>query len=501
MLDVSSVEGSRQGLWIGGVMVKPSQDLYGQSYDPTTGQPWYEFARGNAADVAAAVAAAKDALASPSWRRTTQADRSQLLRRLADLIARDSERLALLETRDNGKLLKESRAQMRVLPETYHYYAGSAATFEGSTIPGNKLDMLNLTLREPIGVVGIIVPWNSPLYQLSWTLAPCLAMGNTVVIKPSEHTSVSTLALAQLIEEAGFPPGVVNVVTGLGSEAGAALACHKDVAKIAFTGSSTTGREIARAAAGNVAQTNLELGGKSPHCIFADADVDRAARAVLGGIFGAAGQSCVAGSRIFVQSAIYDDFVERLVALTASVRVGHPADDVDLGPLALKEQLEKVARYVGYGRQEGARLIAGGKQPQLAEQTGGWYFEPTLFADASNDMRIAQEEIFGPFGTIIRFEDERDLVALANDTPYGLAAGVWTQDIERAFRFARDVEAGTIWVNTYRSPSYATPMGGFKDSGYGKHYGIEALREYSRLKSVILDYSGNTYDTFVMRVR
>ena len=501
MLDVRSVEGSRQGLWIGGAMVEPSQGLYGQSYDPTTGQPWYEFARGDAADMAAAVASAKNAFASAAWRRTTQADRSRLLRRLAELVARDAERLALLETRDNGKLLKESRAQMNVLPETYHYYAGSAATFEGSTIPGNKLDMLNLTQREPVGVVGIIVPWNSPLYQLSWTLAPCLAMGNSVVIKPSEHTSVSTLALAELIEEAGFPPGVVNVVTGLGSEAGASLACHRDIAKIAFTGSSATGREIARAAAGNVAQTNLELGGKSPHCVFADADADRAARAVLGGIFGAAGQSCVAGSRIFVQSAIYDDFVERLAALAASVRVGNPADDVDIGPLALKEQLEKVSRYVGYGRQDGARLVAGGKQPALAEQTGGWYFEPTLFADAGNSMRIAQEEIFGPVGTIIRFDDERDLVTMANDTPFGLAAGVWTQDIDRAFRFARDVEAGTIWVNTYRSPSYATPMGGFKNSGYGKHYGVEALREYSRLKSVILDYSGNTYDPFVMRVR
>lgn len=499
MLDVSTIEGSRQGVWIGGAIVEPSRGLYGQSYDPTTGQPWYEFARGDAADVAAAVTAARNALTS--WRRTTQAERSRLLRRLAELIARDGARLAVLETRDNGKLLKESRAQMSVLPDTYHYYAGSAAAFEGSTIPGNKPDMLNLTVREPLGVVGIIVPWNSPLYQLSWTLAPCLAMGNTVVIKPSEHTSVSTLALAELIEEAGFPAGVVNVVTGLGSEAGAALAQHKDIAKIAFTGSSTTGREIAKAAAANVAQTNLELGGKSPHCIFADADVDRAARAVLGGIFGAAGQSCVAGSRIFVQSAIYDDFVDKLAALSASVRIGNPADDVDIGPLALKQQLEKVARYVAYGKDEGARLIAGGRQPPLAEQTGGWYYEPTLFADATNAMRIAREEIFGPVGAIIRFDDESALVGLANDTPYGLAAGVWTKDIDRAFRFARDIEAGTIWVNTYRSPSYATPMGGFKDSGYGKHYGIEALREYSRLKSVILDYSGNTYDTFVMRVR
>jgi (Z)-2-((N-methylformamido)methylene)-5-hydroxybutyrolactone dehydrogenase len=499
-LSVTNVAGSRQDLWINNQPVKPVGGRYATSFDPTTGQPWYEFGCGGSEDVNAAVRAAKGAFRASSWRSLTQAERARLLRRLAELIAQNAERLALLETKDNGKLLKESRAQMNVLPDTYHYYAGGADKVEGSTIPVNKPSMLTMTVREPLGVVGIIVPWNSPLYQLSWTLAPCLAVGNTVVVKPSEHTSVTTLALAELVAQAGFPPGVMNVVTGYGGEAGAALASHPDVTKIAFTGSSTTGRTIALAAANHFTQLNLELGGKSPHCVFEDADLDRAARAVIGGIFAAGGQTCVAGSRIFVQSSICREFCERLVALTRSVRVGDPTGDVDLGPLSLLKQVEKVASYVKLGQDEGAKLLAGGHQPEIASKTGGWYFAPTLLANASNKMRVAREEIFGPVGTIIEFDDEADLAEQANDTPYGLVAGVWTRDIDRTFRFAQAMDAGSVWINTYRTPSYSAPMGGFKESGYGKHYGVEALREYSRLKNITIDYSGAAHDAFVMRV-
>lgn len=499
---VDTIEGKRLPLFVGGDWVQPRAGRYLDSYDPTNGEPWYQAADGDAGDVDRAVQAARKALYDPAWRRITQTDRGRMIRRLAELIGARHAGLAAVEARDNGKLIREMRAQAAYLPDIYQYFAGMADKIQGDVIPINKADTLNYTVREPVGVVGVIVPWNSPLYMMSGTVAPCLAVGNTVVIKPSEHTSASALAFAELVVEAGFPAGVVNVVTGYGHTAGDALAKHPDVAKIAFTGGTETGRRVAANAASHLVPATMELGGKSPHVVFDDADPDRAANGIVAGVFAAAGQTCVAGSRCFVHARIYDDVMDRLLERTKAIRIGHPLDEkTQLGPLALKAQLEKVKRYVEFGVGDGAKLVAGGKQPQDAALARGWYFEPTIFTEARNDMRVARDEIFGPVAAVMKFEDEDELIRQANDTLYGLAAGIWTRDIDRALRFARDIEAGTVWVNTYRSASFMSPAGGFKQSGYGKHNGFEAVREYSRVKSVMIDYSGKTQDAFVMRVK
>ena len=495
------IEGARLPLFIDGAYRPAESGHRLESFDPSNGQAWYQAADGGAGDIDAAVRAATGALCDPAWRDLSQSDRGRLLYRLAELIASNAEALAEIETRDNGKLLREMRAQLTYLPDYYRYFAGMADKIQGDVIPINKPETLNFTLREPLGVVGIIVPWNSPLYMMSCTLAPCLAVGNTVVVKPSEHTSASALAFARLVKDAGFPDGVVNIVTGHGHTAGDALTRHPGVAKIAFTGGTETGRKVAVNAGRRLVPCNLELGGKSPHVVFADADLERAVSGIVAGIFAAAGQTCIAGSRCFVESAVHDEVVDRLRARTERIRIGHPRDAAtQIGPLALKAQLEKVARYVAFGQEDGARLVAGGKQPGRPELDGGWYFEPTVFADVTNDMRIARDEIFGPVAGVLRFSDEAELIAQANDTAYGLASGIWTKDIDRALRFARRIEAGTVWVNTYRSPSMMSPAGGFKESGYGKHNGFEAVREYSRLKSVIIDHSGAAQDPFVMRL-
>lgn len=497
-----AIEGSRQDFYIANERVAPKSGRYIPSYDPTNAEPWYDVADAGAEDVDTAVQAAKKAFADPAWRHLTQTDRGKLLRRLADLVAEHADELAAIETRDNGKLLKEMRAQLRAAPDSYLYFAGMADKLQGDTVPVNKLDMLNFTLREPIGVVGMISPWNSPLMLLTGTLAPCLAIGNTVVVKPSEHTSASTLALAELIARAGFPAGVFNVVTGNGATAGEALTLHPDVVKIAFTGSTATGRRIAANAASRLVSCQMELGGKSPHVVFGDVDLDRAVNGVVAGVFAAAGQTCIAGSRCFVEAGVYEAFVERLVERTARIRIGHPTDpETELGPLALAAQLDKVEQYVGYGVADGARLAIGGRRPQREALAKGWYYEPTVLADARNDMRFMRDEIFGPVVGVVPFSDEAELMALANDTNYGLAAGIWTRDIDRAMRFARNVDAGTVWINTYRSAAFMSPSGGFKESGYGKRGGFEVMREFSRLKNVVVDYSGATQDPFIIRLR
>ncbi|AMY04211.1 aldehyde dehydrogenase [Mesorhizobium ciceri] len=499
---VKSIENSRQQLFIGGGFVAPKGGQYIPSYDPTTARPWYELAEADASDVDAAVTSARAAFADPAWRRMTQTDRGKLVYRLAELVFEHADELALIETRDNGKLLKEMRAQMRAMPDSYSYFAGMADKLLGDTIPVNKLDMLNFNMREPLGVVGMITPWNSPLMLLTGTLAPCLAIGNTVVIKPSEHATASTLALAELIMEAGFPAGVVNVVTGTGTSAGDALTRHPDIAKIVFTGSTATGRRIAANAAANLVSCQMELGGKSPQVVFADVDMDHAVNGVVSGIFAAAGQSCVAGSRCFVEASIYDRFVDALVERARRVRVGHPLnDDTDMGPLALSAQLAKVESYVASGVHQGARIAAGGRRPQSAELAEGWYFEPTVMVDARNDMDFMQEEIFGPVVGVVPFSSEEEMTALANDTRYGLSSGIWTKDIDRALRFARNVDAGTVWINTYRASSFMSANGGFKESGYGRRGGLDVMEEFSRLKNIMIDYSGVMQDPFVIRLR
>jgi acyl-CoA reductase-like NAD-dependent aldehyde dehydrogenase len=500
---VSSIEGSRQGLFINGEFVAPKNGNYIASYDPTTGERWYDLAEADADDVAAAVDAANAAFRNPAWRRMTQTDRGALVRRLAELVRANADTLAEIEMRDNGKLLKETRAQMRSMPDSYHYFAGMADKLQGDTIPINRVDTLNLNLREPLGVIGMITPWNSPLMLLTGTLAPCLAIGNTVVIKPSEHASASTLALAELIHEAGFPAGVVNVVTGTGKSAGEALTRHPGVSKYVFTGSTATGRRIAGNAAQNLVPCSMELGGKSPHVVFGDVEIEHAVNGVVSGVFAAAGQTCVAGSRCFVEASIYDKFIDALVARTARIRVGLPTvEETDIGPLALADQLTKVEGYVASGVKEGAKIAAGGRRPQKEGlSSGGWYFEPTVMVDAQNDMGFMRDEIFGPVVGVMPFRDEAEMIALANDSHYGLASGIWTKDIDRALRFANQIEAGTVWVNTYRSASFMSANGGFKESGYGRRGGFEVMHEFSRLKNVIIDYSGAMQDPFVIRLK
>ncbi|MCL8000150.1 aldehyde dehydrogenase [Brucella sp. 21LCYQ03] len=500
---VRTIEGSQQKLFIGGQFVEPLNGKFIASYDPTTGKPWYEFGQGDADDVNAAVIAATEAFQNPEWRHMTQTDRGALVRRLAELVRANADALADIETRDNGKLLKETRAQMRSMPDSYHYFAGMADKLQGDTIPINRSETLNFNLREPLGVIGMITPWNSPLMLLTGTLAPCLAIGNTVVIKPSEHATASTLALAELIHEAGFPAGVVNVITGTGASAGDPLTRHPGIAKYVFTGSTATGRRIAGNAAQNLVPCSMELGGKSPHVVFSDVDIEHAVNGVVSGVFAAAGQTCVAGSRCFVEANVYDRFIDALVARTSKIRVGLPTvDDTDIGPLALADQLTKVESYVASGIKDGAKAAVGGRRPKLeGDANGGWYFEPTVMIDAHNDMSFMRDEIFGPVVGVMPFRDEGEMISLANDTNYGLASGIWTKDIDRALRFATRIEAGTVWVNTYRSASFMSANGGFKESGYGRRGGFEVMHEFSRLKNIIIDYSGAMQDPFVIRLK
>ncbi|WP_326489808.1 aldehyde dehydrogenase [Paraburkholderia sp. ZP32-5] len=497
-----NLQGSRLDLFIDGRFTRPHSGQYVPSYDPTTAEPWYQFAQADAVDVDVAVRSARAALKNPAWHRMTQTERGKLVRRLADLVLENAEELALIECRDNGKLLKEMRAQMRAVPDSYIYFAGMADKLQGDTIPVNKLDTLNYNVREPVGVVGMIIPWNSPLMMLTGTLAPCLAIGNTIVVKPSEHATASTLALAELVIEAGIPPGVFNVVTGDGATTGDALTRHPGIARFVFTGSTSTGRKIAGNAAQNLVPCQMELGGKSPHVVFSDADVERAVNGVVAGVFAAAGQTCVAGSRCFVEAPVYERFVEALVERTRRITVGHPTSEAtDIGPLALAAQLDKVQGYVASGVQEGARIAIGGRKPLDTALQRGWYFEPTVMTQARNDMRFMRDEIFGPVVGVVPFNTEEELIELANDTEYGLASGIWTNDIDRALRFARDVDAGTVWINTFRSAAYMSPNGGSKHSGYGYRGGFEVMREFSRLKNVVVDYSGAMQDPFVIRLR
>lgn len=489
----------RQQHYIDGAHVAPADGDYFTSDNPTTGRAWYEAARGTAADIDRAVAAATRAFESPAWRDLSQTRRGALLRRVGELIGEHAEELAHTEATDNGKLLREMTAQLAGLPEYFFYYAGLTDKIQGDTIPASSVDVLNYTLREPVGVVGAITPWNSPLTLTAAKLAPLLACGNTAVIKPSEYTSASALALAPLFTAAGFPPGVVNVVTGWGSEAGAPLVDHPGVAKLSFTGSTATGSWIAERAGRRLVGAGLELGGKSPQLVFPDADVASAANGVVAGIFAAAGQTCIAGSRVLAHRSVYDELVERVVQRAGTIRIGDPLEpDTELGPLAMPAQLNKVEEYVAAGRADGGTVACGGGRPDVG--LGGWFHEPTVFTGLSNDARLCREEIFGPVVAVIPFDDDAEALRIANETNYGLAAGVWTKDLSRAHRAAASLDAGTVWVNMYRAMSPMSPRSGFKSSGMGVEHGTEVVREYTRLKSVWVNTSDEAAgDPFVLR--
>ncbi|HWS61341.1 MAG TPA: aldehyde dehydrogenase [Steroidobacteraceae bacterium] len=485
-------------LYIDGRPEKPASGEYFDTDNPYTGEVWASIARGNAADVECAVAAATRAL--PVWNALKPADRGRLLLKLADLIDHNAEALAAAEVRDNGKLYTEMLPQVRMAAEWYRYYAGLADKIEGSVIPTGKANMFTFTRHEPLGVVALITPWNSPLLLLSHKLATALAAGNAVIVKPSEFASASTLEFAELFALAGIPQGVVNVVTGFGSEAGAALVAHPNIAKVAFTGSESGGRKINEAAAREFKHVALEMGGKSPNIVFDDADLDAAVVGTIAGIFAAGGQTCIAGSRLLLQKTIHDRFVDQLVEMAASARIGDPMQaSTHVGPIATPPQYEKVLQYIDIARREGARCVLGGGPYTGPGARGGRFVAPTIFTGVHNQMRIAREEVFGPVLSVIAFDTEDEAFQIANDTPYGLAAGVWTSDIGRALRASERLQAGTVWVNTYRLGGASTPFGGYKHSGIGREGGVEAIKEWVHTKTVWICGKPDTNFPFVMR--
>ncbi|MGR3301524.1 MAG: aldehyde dehydrogenase family protein, partial [Candidatus Scalindua sp.] len=464
------------GKWVDSVSGKTFDTI-----NPATEEVITCIAEGDRADIDLAVTAARKAFEDGPWKKTDARDRGRILFEIANLIEKNKDELALLETLDNGKPISETmNADLPFVIDCLLYYAGWADKIHGETIPVRG-EFFNYTLREPVGVVGQIIPWNFPLLMAAWKIAPALACGNTVVLKPAEQTPLTALRLGEICKEAGLPDGVLNIVPGYGPTAGAALAEHMDVDKIAFTGEYTTGRIIMQAASKNLKRISLELGGKSPNIVFADSDIDSAVNGAMTGIFFNQGEVCCAGSRLFLEKSIHDEFVEKLSDKASSLRVGDPEDaGTQMGAQVSKEQFDKILGYIDTGKQEGAKLVTGGER--CGER--GYFIKPTIFDAVDNNMKIAREEIFGPVVTAITFDDVDDMVRQSNRSIYGLAAAVWTRDIKKAHRLARDLKAGTIWINTYNSFDAASPFGGYKQSGFGRELGIHALELYTQVKSV-----------------
>ncbi|MDR3003623.1 MAG: aldehyde dehydrogenase [Acidovorax sp.] len=486
----------KNGLFIAGEWVQAEEHF--DAINPYTGQAWTTIPQASTEQVSAAIDAARHAF-EHGWKQTTGLERARLLFRLADLLEASADELSQMESTDNGKVVRETRVQMGLAARQYRFYAGYADKLWGQVIPLDQRDVFDYVSNEPLGVVALITPWNSPLLLLSNKLAPALAAGNTVVVKPSEHASATTLEFCRLIEKAGFPKGVINVVTG-DYRVGQALVGSRKLDRISFTGSPEVGKSIAAVAGRNLVPVTLELGGKSPNIIFEDANLQRATVGALAGIFAATGQTCIAGSRLLVQQSVYKEVVATLKQRAEAIRLGNPLElSTEMGTVANEPQFLRIMGKIAGAMEEGARLVTGGSRASGPGLDQGFFVRPTIFADVDNAMDIAQEEVFGPVLSIIPFDTEEDAVRIANGTRYGLASGVWTNDLARTMRMTRAIKAGTVWVNTYRVSAAQAPFGGTKESGFGRERGEAGLAEFLTTKNVMIDFSNDERDPFVVK--
>ena len=470
---------------INGAWVDASDGATFDSVNPATGEVWSTVPEATEGDVNAAVDAAHAALEG-AWVELTPTQRGKCLHRLGDLLAENSEHLGRIETQDTGKMFKETAWQATYIAEYLHFFAGAADKIHGDTLPIDKPDMFVFTEREPLGVIAAVVPWNSQMFLSATKIGPALAAGNTIVLKASEHASAPLLEFGKLVEQAGIPAGVVNIITGHGDPCGRALTSHPKVARVAFTGGPQSAKHIIRNSAENFAEVSLELGGKSPFIVFDDANIESAVNGSIAGIFGATGQSCVAGSRLYLHEDIADAFLEKMIATAKTIRIGDPqADETEMGPLCTQGQLDHIKEQVALAEKQGGKVLVGGKQPDLE----GLYFEPTIVDCPRQDLTIVDTELFGPVLAVQRFRTEDEVVALANDTKHGLAAGIFTRDSARSIRMSKRVKAGIIWVNTYRVISPIAEFGGMKTSGYGREAGFQAIYDYTRPKTVWMNLS------------
>jgi aldehyde dehydrogenase (NAD+) len=489
----------RYGHHIAGDSVLPEQGGTFESINPTIGRPWAEFSMGDNSIVDAAVSAAADAFDSAPWRALSPTRRGRLIMAWGDAIEANAERLGRIEATQNGKLLGEMVLQARIVADWLYYFGGLADKIEGRVIPLDRMSVLNYTRREPLGVVAAITPWNSPLFLTIMAIAPALAAGNTVVIKPSEVTPAGPIEAVRLAETVGFPPGVINVITGDRTTA-EALVDDPRVAKIAFTGGVAAGRAVAERAGRRLASVTLELGGKSANIVFPDANMEQAKAGLLAGIFAAAGQTCVAGSRALIHRDIYDEILDWVADQARAIQIGDPFDaTTQMGPVATEAQLHKNISMVARAAKDGAEIVAGGDRADVADFPDGFFFQPTVLTGVAAESYIAQNEVFGPVLSVIPFDDEDEAIQIANGTEFGLAAGVWTRDICRGHRMAENLKAGTVWLNMYRAMAFNSPFGGYKQSGIGRQNGIEAMDAYLQTKSVWCELSDEVQNPFIMR--